>query len=229
MVWYNPTNSQLGVRRFQRIVTAPDFLLTAAPNIGGPNAIRFVGTATRNIHYETGQILPNDSGPGVIDGEAVFSYNNIGAVWWNGPFPNTNSFLPGNEAEVNETTQIPGLLWASFDGSTNTPVVYPSYLSLRDLESQMIISISPTNLPDGTNGVPYVPTTLTATGGTPGYSWSISGLPSGLVALGNGNVVEGTPNGNTNGVYDVTVQLMDSSQPTNIVTMPFTITIHDSP
>jgi hypothetical protein len=222
MVWFNPTNSQLGVRRFQRVVTAPDFLFTASDNVG---ANTFVGTVTRNINFEQGQVKPNEAGPGVIDGEAVFSFNKVGTASWNGPFADTNSFVVGQESEVNQTTGIPSLLWGSFDATTNTPIVYPTGASIQELESQMLITVSPTNFPDGTNGVPYLPTPLTATGGTPPYSWSVSGLPSGLALLG-GNVVEGTPNGNTNGVYDVSVQLMDSSLPTNIVTLPFTITIH---
>jgi hypothetical protein len=225
MVWFNPTNSQLGVRRFQRVITAPDFLFTASDQVAAND---FVSTVSRNINFETGQVLPQEAGPGVIDGETVFNFNKVGTPFWNGPFVDTNSFVNGQVSGVNQATAVPSVLWASFDGTTNTPIVYPTGASIQELESQMIISISPTSLPDGTNGVPYVPTPFTATGGTPPYSWSVSGLPSGLALLG-GNVVEGTPNGNTNGVYDVTVQLMDSSLPTNIVTMPMTITMHNSP
>ena len=222
MVWFNPTNSQLGVRRFQRVITAPDFLFTASDQVA---ANTFVGTVTRNINFETGDVRPQAAGPGVIDGETVFNYDKVGTAFWNGPFVDTNSFVAGQVSEVNQTTAIPSVMWASFDGTTNTPIVYPTGASIQELESQMIISISPASLPDGTNGVPYMPTPLTATGGTQPYSWTISGLPSGLALLG-GNVIEGTPNGNTNGVYDVTVQLTDSSLPKNIVTLPFTITIH---
>jgi hypothetical protein len=234
MVWYNPTNSTIGgVQVFQRIVTRPDFLLAAQPQGAGPGGLPVLGTVTRDILFETGQIIPGLSGPGVIDGSTTFSYNDIGTVWWNGPFSDTNSFLPGNESEVNEATQVPGLLWGSYDGSTNAPIVYPNNLSIRDLESQMIIAISPTTLPDGTNGLPYIPTTVSATGGKPPYTFSISGLPDGLAFLG-GNTILGTPeasitNGTPSQAFDVTVQLMDSSFPTNIVTMPMTITIHESP
>ena len=232
MVWWNPTNSQIGTKTFQRIVTAPDFLFTAAPNGSGPGALPFVGTVVRNIHFEDGQILPGLSGPGVIDGETVFSFNDLGTVWWNGDFPSTNSFLPGNDSDVNQTTgpsgfPIPGLLWASFDGTTNVPIVYPNNLSIQEMESQMIIAISPSSLPDGTNGVPYATTTFNATGGTPSYSWSVAPntpLPAGLALFGN--TLEGVPNGNTNGVYDVTIQLTDSSLPVKTVTMNYTITIH---
>jgi hypothetical protein len=231
MVWFNPTNSSIGGRRqFQRIVTAPDFLFTTADNVA---ANSFVGTVTRDINFEVGQILPNSAGPGVIDRQTVLSYNRVGTPFWNGPFPNTNSLVNGQVSAVNQSTALASVLWGSFDGTTNTPIVYPTGLSIQELESQMIISISPTTLPDGTNAVPYVPTTFSATGGKPPYSWSVSGLPDGLALLG-GNTILGTPNvtitnSTPSQVFDVTVQLMDSSLPTNIVTMPMTITIHNSP
>lgn len=218
-------NTNLGplqTQTFQRIVTAPDILLTSTEQ-GGANT--FNGTVTRSIFFEVGNILNGKSGPGVIDRQSVFDFNSIGAAWWNGPFPDTNSFIIGQQSEVNQTTQTPSLLWASFDGTTNTPIVYPSSLSVQELESQMLITVSPTSLPDGTNGVPYTPTTFSATGGLTPYYWSIStnGLPSGLALVGNQLI--GTPNGNTNGVYDVTVKLMDSSFPTNVVLTDYTITI----
>jgi hypothetical protein len=231
MVWFNPTNSTIGGRRqYQRIVTAPDFLFTASDNVA---ANTFVGTVTRNINFEQGQILPGSAGPGVIDRQTVFSFNKVGTPWWNGPFGNTNLFASGQSSTVNQSSAIPSVLWGSFDGTTNTPIVYPTGLSVQELESQMIILISPNTLPDGTNAVPYVPTTFSATGGKPPYSWSVSGLPDGLAFLG-GNTILGTPNvtitnGTPSQVFDVTVHLMDSSLPTNVVTMPMTITIHDSP
>ncbi|HSY42694.1 MAG TPA: hypothetical protein VK811_02210 [Candidatus Acidoferrum sp.] len=228
MVWWNPTNSQLGgIQTFERVVTTPDFLFNATPQASGPAGLPVVSTVERDIHFEDGQIVPGLSGPGVIDGQTTFTYDDIGTVWWNGPFLNTNSYVQGNVSEVNQTTQEPSLLWASYDETTNTPVVYPNNLNIQEMESQMIITVSPTNLPDGTNGAPYTPTYFTATGGTPSYSWSVSPntpLPSGLGLIGN--ELEGEPNGDTNGVYDVTIQMTDSSLPANTVLMNYTITIH---
>jgi len=228
MVVWDPTNQQIGPQTFQRIVTAPDFLFKATPEASGPAGVPVVSTVERDIHFEDGQIVPGLSGPGVIDGETTFTYNDIGTVWWNGPFLDTNSYVAGDVSEVNQTTAIPSLLWASYDATTNAPYVYPNNESIQELESQMIIAISPTNLPDGTNGQPYVTTTFKATGGTPSYNWSLapgSQLPNGLGLFGN--TLEGVPNGNnTNAPYDVTIQLMDSSNPTNTILMNYTITIH---
>lgn len=229
MVQWNPTNGQLSTQVFQRIVTAPDFLFTASPNASGPGGLPFVGSVVRDIHFEDGQIHPGLSGPGVIDGETTFNYNDIGTIWWNGDFADTNSFLPGNESEVNQTTQVPGLLWASYDGTTNTPIVYPNNLSIQEMENQMVITISPSTLPAGTNGVPYTPTAFTATGGTPPYSFSVASgatLPPGMALFGSlgSYYLEGTPS--TNGIFDTTIQLTDSSTPAKVVTFAYTITIY---
>jgi Putative Ig domain len=228
MTWWNPTNSQLGSQTFQRVVTQPDILMTASDEATGPAGNGFVGSVVRNIFFETGQILPGLAGPGTIDGQAVFNYDDVGTVWYNGPFADTNSFLPGDESGVNATTAIPGLLWGSFDGTTNAPIVYPNNLSIQELENQMIITISPTSLPDGTNDVPYTPTAFSATGGgqSDTFTFSVaagSQLPFGLALVNN--ELQGTPS-TTNGVYDVTVQMTDSSIPQKTITKNYTITIH---
>jgi hypothetical protein len=213
------SNLQAVTRTFQRIVTQPDILITAAPD-NQPNT--FNGTVTRNIFFEIGNILNEESGPGVIDGQSAISFNEVGNAWWNGPFSDTNTFLVGTGSDVNQTTGIPSLLWASFDGTTNPPVIYPTSLTASELESQMLITISPSAVPNGTNGVPYTPTQFTAQGGTPSYNWSASGLPSGLTFYGG--LLSGTPN-DTNGTYMTQITLMDSSLPTNTISLTYPITI----
>jgi hypothetical protein len=136
---------------------------------------------------------------------------------------------------VNETTQIHALQWASFDGSTNDPVLYPNGTSIQDLESQMVISISPPSfpgLPDGTNNVAYATTAFSATGGQPPYIWSLGSgtlLPLGL-SFSSAGVLSGTPHDNPPGIYDFTIQLTDSSgppgSPGRVVALNYTITIH---
>lgn len=221
-VFINRVTLQRQSQAFQRIVTAPDFVITASDQVG---ANLFVGSVTRNINYEEGQILPGGSGPGVIDGQTTFNFDDIGTVWWNGPFLDTNSFLIGPDSEVNQTTATPSLLWGSFDGSTNAPIVYPTSLSIQELESQMVINILPTSLPAGTNGQVYITTAFSATGGSPNYTWAMSGLPTGLSLIQN--VLAGRPHDNTNGVYDVTLQLTDSATPAHIITIPYTININN--
>ena len=74
------------------------------------------------------------------------------------------------------------------------------------------LAITTTQLPDGTQGTAYR-ATLSASGGTPPYSWSVvSGtLPSGLNLSANG-VIQGTPT--ASGLSSFTVQVRDSSSNT---------------
>lgn len=214
-------NGAMFRQTFQRIVVQPDILLSAFDDIA---ANTFDGTVTRSAPtFETGDVPPGASGPGTIDGQVDFDFNKVGTAWWNGPFPDANSIVTGPQSPVNQTTGLPALMWASFDGSTNPPVVYPTGASIQELENQMVITVSPTTLPNGTNGVPYPTTTFSATGGTPGYNWSGTNFPNGLVFYGG--VLYGTPE-TTNGTYDVTIQLNDSSNPPKTVSMPYTITIY---
>jgi hypothetical protein len=219
---FNPVNRQLEARIFQRVVTTPDIILSAADLAQGPAVNPFVGTVTRPVpNYEIANILPGLAGPGVIDGQTIFTFNKVGPVFYNGPFPDTNGFRD----LVNQTTQVPALQWASFDSSTNLPILYPNGTTIQELENQMAISISPTSLPDGANTVAYPTTTFSATGGTSPYTWSLeTGTlpPSGLI-FSSAGVLSGTPSGNSPGIYDFTIQVTDSLGRT--VALNYTITI----
>lgn len=218
---FNPANRLLQARIFQRVVTTPDIILSAADLAQGPAAVPFVGTVTRPVpNYEIANSLPGLAGPGVIDGQTIFIFNKVGPVFYNGPFPDTNGFTD----LVNETTQVPALQWASFDGTTNLPTLYPNGTSIQQLENEMLISISPTSLPNGANTVAYPTTTFSAAGGTSPYTWSLetgTSLPQGLSF--SAGVLSGTPSGNLSGIYDFTIQVTDSQGLT--VAMNYTITI----
>jgi hypothetical protein len=227
------TNSQLMQQTFMRVVTAPDILITTADLAAGPGGVPYVGTVNRSIpKYEIANNLPGLSGPGVIDGQTTLTFNRAGAIFYNGPFPDTNGFTD----LVGETTQIPALQWASFDDSTNAPILYPNGASIQELENQMVITISPASLPDGTNNAAYSTTQFSATGGSPPYYWAPlggaspqNGLPAGLSFTFDG-VLSGTPTSGA-GVFDFPIQLTDSSgqatgSPGRVVTLNYTITIH---
>jgi hypothetical protein len=226
---YNTASGKLEARIFVRTLTQPDIIISAADLAAGPNADLLVGTVTRPVpQYETTYILPGLSGPGVIDGQTTFTFNKVGPIFWNGPFSDTNGFTD----LVNETTQMPALQWASFDGSTNDPILYPNGTSIQELENAMYITISPASLPDGANNAVYPTTTFSATGGTAPYTWSLAGtsLPQGLT-LSSAGVLSGTPSNNPTGLYDFTIQVTDSSgQPAGsqprVVALNYTITIH---
>ena len=115
-------------------------------------------------------------------------------------------------------------IWASFDGSTNEPVVYPDGTSIANLTAEMLIQISPASLPNGTNGVSYSTVTLSATGGQTPYVWSLASgpaLPPGL-NLDPSGLIYGTPT--QSGVFPVTIQVTDFGNRT--VGMNYRITIH---
>jgi len=76
------------------------------------------------------------------------------------------------------------------------------------------LQITTTSLPDATEGVSYS-ATIEAAGGTTPYTWTVSGLPSGLTWSQVGDAVEigGTPDVGTAGTYNVDVTVTDSSSP----------------
>jgi hypothetical protein len=202
------TNSQRRIQHFDRLITGPEILLTATDQ-GAANT--FNGTVFRSITFDQSQALNGLAGPGVITPISTFNYNKIGLAVWNGPFPDINSFI--FPSPVNETTQTPSVAWASFDDSTNAPVVYPNGISLENLVNQVLIDISPSSVPRGTNGVAYpvIQFTANATRLTAPLTWSATGLPPGLTVSPDG-VLSGTPIQQAPSplTYDFTLILTDS-------------------
>ncbi len=114
------------------------------------------------------------------------------------------------------------LAWASYDGSTNAPEVYPNGNSISNLESQIEVQISPTSLPNGFANVAYPPVTLTMSGGgfIPSFTWTAVNLPPGMNLSTNG-ILSGTPT--QSGIYDVSITVVDSQL--RSVTWFYTLTI----
>ncbi|HEU6449650.1 MAG TPA: Ig domain-containing protein [Verrucomicrobiae bacterium] len=220
MTSLNRQTGQLETRTFRRVIAGPDILITASDQ-GEPNT--FVGTVFRDINFDTSTVLTGSAGPGVIGGAVTFDYNKIGDSYWNGPFGATNSFiLPSS---VNELTQIPSVRWASFDGSTNDPEVYPNGTSIQNLENRLVISISPASPLPSTNVGDYYSATFSATGGVSPYTWGLASgsnpLPSGLT-LSTDGVLSGVTSGPA-GQYDFTLELVDSQG--RVVDLPYSITL----
>jgi len=84
------------------------------------------------------------------------------------------------------------------------PAIVPVTLHVRDVG----FTITTEALPDGQAGVAYE-ATLEAAGGTPPYTWQITGgvLPGGLGVDAGTGVISGTPAGD--GVFDFTVRVTD--------------------
>jgi hypothetical protein len=228
---YYVTNYLLHASRITRVITQPDILLAAADMADGPAGINFNRTVVRDINFNSSQEIAGLHGPGIIDSPSVFTYNKVGSVFENGPFTDANSYL--NPNEVNETTQVPLLQWASFDGSTNAPVVYPNGTSVQNIENQMIVQVAPSSIPNypaayyATNGVQF---SVQSGPFTPPYTWKASGvigepgsgLPSGLTLTPNG-LLHGVTGGV--GTYDFTLTLTDGSASPRSVQWNYSLTL----
>jgi hypothetical protein len=217
------TNSQQFTEYYQRVITAPDFRFSARDEAAGPASVNntFNGTVERGINFDQSQVLPNLRGPGTIRGATTFTFNKVGPIFQNGPFPDTNSFFL--YTAVNELTQFPLLQWASYGLATNSIVLYPNGISVQNLANSIFIQMQPTTVPDGTNGVAYSQT-FTASGGQPPYTWSAPNLSNfpGMNFNTFTQTLSGVPN--TAGTFNFIIRLTDSVGRT--VDYTFTVTIH---
>jgi hypothetical protein len=84
------------------------------------------------------------------------------------------------------------------------------------------LQVTTTPLPNGTEGSPY-DTTVSATGGTPPYTWSISSgsLPSAVALAATTGNINGTPS--TSGTFTPTLRVTDSAN--NALTQSYSFTI----
>ncbi len=94
------------------------------------------------------------------------------------------------------------------------------------LSAQALTITSPPTLPPASISVAYPPVTLSATGGSPPYTWSVlasgtvNNLPAGL-SLSTAGVISGTPS--ATGQFSPTIRVTDSAG--NIATQQFQLTV----
>jgi hypothetical protein len=235
---YAVTNNTLIPQRVERFVTQPDFLITASDLATTP-ADPALGAAAvaRNLPFDTNSINPTVAfaGPGTIVPGTAFIFDKVGPIYLN---QFTGFFLGGGGFFISaETNQTQLLVWGSFDGTTNAPVVYPNGTSITNLENSVLIRVSPSGpvtngvvqLPNGTVGVDYstVFSGFTATGGQPPYSWGMSpgsALPPDLVLNADGTI-NGAPDVSTAGLtFDFVIRMTDAGS--RFVDRPYAITIN---
>lgn len=230
------TNSVLRPQMIRRVVTQPDFLFTAADLAEGPLVNPFPTVDTvRSSAMVFNQVASNGlAGPGTIQSPTTFTFNKVGALNFN----YAAATLAGNTFFVSDqSSAIQGLVWASFDGTTNEPVVYPNGTSINNLINQLVIQVQPPTLPDGAVGADYsfvytnsvsgvvYTNTFSATGGQGPFTWALApnsaGLPAGLVLTSDGQLT-GTPSGPV-ATYDFTIRATDANSRT--VDIPYSINI----
>jgi hypothetical protein len=209
------TNGTVVPQHIRRIITTPDFLYSASDLGGNP-----IFVYRRNVTFNQANTPTNAAGPGTIESPSLITFNDAGPVYFNANlFATANSFFLATE-----DTQIPLLIWGSFDGTTNEPVVYPNGTSISQLESMLYgPTILPTSLANGEVGVAYSGQ-FTGQGGQPPYTFSLvpgSALPSGLDLSPDGQIT-GTPDGPA-AIYDFDLRITDSNG--TVRDIPYTLTI----
>lgn len=120
------TNGQSVTQPVQIVSTQPDIVFTAA-DLGVIQEVPV--TYSRGVNFVNQDAINGVealSGPGNISGGSVISFSSVGP-WW-------DQSLEGSREEDG----LQGFLWGRFDGSTNTPTVFPSGISIRELESKVL-------------------------------------------------------------------------------------------
>lgn len=208
------TNGQVQVQYFQRIVTQPDYLFTAQDLTPGGNSgpiLQIIDDVTIP-GFDQANILPGLAGPGTINAPTSISFNKVGPVFFNSPdtvlngTPYLTEILGSSGVLTDEEFFNYYVIWASFDGTTNAPVVYPNGTSIDNLQYQILVDVAPATVPAGKAGTAYGPVTFTATSSlfVPPFTWSAAGLPPGLSLSSNG-ILSGTPTQSGSSVFTLTV------------------------
>jgi hypothetical protein len=158
---YAIANNQVVTQIFSRVVSEPDILFSAADIVSAPESGPTIYVLTRefprfNTNGITTGVATPLAGPGTLGPPVEICYNRVGPIRLNsGP-----QFL-------DERTSVERYSWGSFDGTTNAPIIYPNGTDIANLESQVLLHISPASLSLPLDFVGQ--TNLVASGGVPYY------------------------------------------------------------
>ena len=215
------TNWSLERRTVQRFVTVPDILFDADDLASGPTSWPLVSfTVGREVpHFVTASdgAGTNLYGPGTIEPTVSFTFNKVGTLYYNdGPF------------FIDERTAVKDYTWASFDGTTNPPIIYPTNFTLAGLTNQVFMYIANHTVPNARAGQAYsVQLMAGGSGGRAPYTWNTSpnspALPLGFELTTNGLLHVTVPEIMQPNIYDFTVRMQDATS--RYVDRAFTLTI----
>ena len=212
------TNNSLQVQRTRRVVTTPDIVISAE-DLGTIVVQSSIAPflARRTISFSVSNNIAPLNGPGTMENPIEFTFNKVGPFYYN--------YSAGS---LDEATQLPELIWGSFDGSTNAPVIYPNGTSIQNLENQLLLQVTPSGpaLPNAIIGLNYTNqfAGFAATGGVAPYLWTLpaAGLPPGLSLNAATGKISGVPT--TQGIFDFTIRMTESGG-SRFVDRPYSMTV----
>jgi large repetitive protein len=150
-----------------------------------------------------------------------------------GTAPYTYSQVPGTAPPSGITIGSSGTIsgTATALGSTNFSVEITDSAGVSTQMSYTLqvvaptITLSPSSVPNGTQGSTYAGATFSASGGTAPYTFTAVGsLPTGL-SLSSAGVLSGTPTSTSGSPYSFTVTATDAHGFTNTTSANYTVTI----
>ncbi|HEU5070271.1 MAG TPA: hypothetical protein VFV96_07650 [Verrucomicrobiae bacterium] len=127
------TNSVLKSQNIQRVVDQPDIVFAAA-DLGLSDGVPILFRRTDTSGWANNDAINGSTtldGPGVIQGSVFFTYSKLGPYMYGlqGYYP-----ADGASSAFSTINSLAGFIWGSFDGTTNPPVVFPTDVSIQDLE-----------------------------------------------------------------------------------------------
>jgi hypothetical protein len=136
------TNAKYFTQPLQRAIFQPDLLFTAEDlgligNPARPVPMSRTGTAGW-VNNDAINGSANQGGPGVIPPPIRISFTD--------QFPYFANTTPRFFDNLTDQTAFLSGAWASFDGTTNAPVVYPEFLGLSLEQIQSILSTNKTTI-----------------------------------------------------------------------------------
>jgi hypothetical protein len=193
-------------------------------NVSGTGVLLYLKGGTLNINGGTVNLTGQTTGPyapllvwqAAADTTSPMSLTGGSALNLNGIVyaPSVEVRLRGGSSTPFVKAIIAGNV--SFSGTSGITIGTPP--------PQLFIS-SPVSLPSWTIGVPYPVTSLTATGGSGGNSWTVTGLPTGVTFDPSTNSISGTPT--ATGLFAPHIKLTDSDG--DIALATYSVTINAAP